>query len=261
MQALIVTILINLAFAEVPSYEWNIDWSQVKPISESPGFWNNRLFKPKMISKSLLDRNNRIVGGWTVEPNSHPYQVALLMSTGGPSTFLCGGSIIKENIVLSAAHCQERTIRTLVIAGAHRLSVVEPTQQRVNVEQAQYRMHQAYNPRTLENDISILILLIPIEFNEYVQPIALPDFPEIIEKSLVGERATVSGWGRASDSTWTTSDVLRAAESYVITNEACAAVYGSMVVNSTLCMKNVGDATCHGDSGKLTFLLFDLNDH
>lgn len=58
-----------------------------------------------------------------------------------------------------------------------------------------------------------------------------------------------SGWGRPSNEIWSSSPILRAVQNTVITNDECRFVYGSMIIDSTLCKKSNGEATCHGDSG------------
>jgi hypothetical protein len=112
---------------------------------------------------------------------------------------------------------------------------------------ALYRPHPNYDSRRLINDIALIFLNDKVIFNKYVQPIALPR--DNLNELFVGQRATLSGWGRFSDSTWATSPVLRSVSNYVISNEDCARIYGDMIVDSTLCMRNFGEASCHGDSG------------
>jgi hypothetical protein len=111
-----------------------------------------------------------------------------------------------------------------------------------------YRMHPNYDSRRLINDIALIFLPSKAIFNQFVQPIALPR--DNLADLFVGERATLSGWGRFTDSSWATSPVLRSVSNYVISNEDCARVYGDMVQPSTLCMRNFGEASCHGDSGE-----------
>lgn len=185
IQAIILTFLSAAAFAETA---WDVDWSQVKMREEAPGFWDNRLVKPKVIPTLKYDRTGRIVGGKETKPHAHPYQAGLLMRIGSGS-FLCGGSVIHKLWVLTAAHCPEGTEETQVILGAHRLSDNEDTQQRFIVKNSSYRIHMAYNNRTLNNDICLLLLPTPIKFNAYVKAIALPR--NVKHKTFEGERATV----------------------------------------------------------------------
>ena len=248
VQFFILAIILTTAVADEA---WDIDWSQVRPRTEAPGFWDNRFFQPKMMPRLSFevksDVAGRIVGGWEVEPNAHPYQAGLLLRMGS-SVFLCGGSVIGPHYILTAAHCPENTESTQVILGAHQINEIEETQQRRDVNSSNYRCHPLYNSWTLQNDICVLLLSSRIEYNKFVLPIPLPR--EFKDRNFVGYNATVSGWGRTTDSSWETSPVLRAVTNVVITNDECAAVYGNRtVIESTICMRNFGNATCHGDSG------------
>ena len=57
----------------------------------------------------------RIVGGFEAEPNQWPWQVALFID----DAYFCGGSLISENYVVTAAHCVEGAVYFDVLAGAH----------------------------------------------------------------------------------------------------------------------------------------------
>lgn len=240
---------------------------KVIPRAEEPGFWDGRDIA--FIPKKNYRNNGRIVGGQEVEPNYHPYQAGLF-HTMGTSIFLCGGSLISKRVVLTAAHWWDfttqlihftgylsskifysiaGTTQTEVVLGAHYLSlnVAEPTQQRFIVTLGLYRPHPNYDSRRLFNDIALLFLPVEAVLNDYVQTIALPRNHR--DQLFVGQRAVLSGWGRFNDSSWATSPTLRSVSNYVITNEECARTYGDMIIESTLCMRNFGQASCHGDSG------------
>ena len=60
-----------------------------------------------------LRLNGRIVGGTPADISEAPYQVAALLDWGGSGVFLqaCGGSIVSENAVVTAAHCIEKYLK------------------------------------------------------------------------------------------------------------------------------------------------------
>lgn len=59
--ACLFAVLAVCAFADVEE-NWEIDWSTVVPMQETPGFWDNRNVKPR-----VFPRNGRIVGGEIAE--------------------------------------------------------------------------------------------------------------------------------------------------------------------------------------------------
>ena len=163
-------------------------------------------------------------------------------------TGLCGGSVISATVVLTAAHCPIGSSSTQVILGAHQLTANEANQQRRTVPSARYRLHASYNPSNLNNDIATLILATAVTANQFVRWSILPALGNA--ETFAGELATVSGWGRVSDTTSGTSALLRSVQNNVITNAVCTATFGSTIVASTLCISTAGGrGTCNGDSG------------
>lgn len=121
--------------------------------------------KPFRVSTPFLG-GSRIVGGEQTTIEEHPYQVALLYS----STPRCGGSILNEYTVLTAAHCvygYELLLNAVLMClnvFFCRYSIysyyarVGSTNYsngpaRYKVIRASY--HSQYNPNTLENDIAV----------------------------------------------------------------------------------------------------------
>lgn len=144
--------------------------------------------------KELLDAisqwEGRIVGGRDAQRGQFPHQVSLRNANG----HFCGGSILNNNWILTAAHCLQETngepARIRVIVGALR---------RLNdgVEHAVTRIfnHPQYRPTVLANDIALIRLARPIQYTEYVRPVVLPSV------NLAGQgpvNVQVSGWGVTS---------------------------------------------------------------
>jgi len=102
LAAPIFVVLAVLASAEEEA-NWEIDWSTVLPIQDIPGFWDGREIRPAVYPGDQ-SRTGRIVGGQIVTPHAHPYQAGLLMRINILATGLCGGSLLSNRAVLTAAH-------------------------------------------------------------------------------------------------------------------------------------------------------------
>lgn len=58
-----------------------------------------------VLAVPLATAQERIVGGDLAELGQFPYQVAIYFIDKDKKTFICGGSIVNEEWVLTAAHC------------------------------------------------------------------------------------------------------------------------------------------------------------
>lgn len=109
MKGLIVLCaLVALAAAVDIGYVRDIDYSTVKPIYEMPGFLDRFPLLKGMSALSKLtlakSHTDRIVGGNEAGRNSIAYQVGLFLHMDGGTGF-CGGSVLSNRYVLTAAHC------------------------------------------------------------------------------------------------------------------------------------------------------------
>merc|ERR1711931_587107 len=93
----------------------------------------------------------RIVGGIEAEEHEWPWQVALFID----DAWFCGGSLISENYVLTAAHCVDGASYYDIMAGAHNVrESSEPN--RVEITSFNGWYHPQWDPNTLSNDIALI---------------------------------------------------------------------------------------------------------
>uniref|UniRef100_A0A3Q3QNN8 trypsin n=1 Tax=Monopterus albus TaxID=43700 RepID=A0A3Q3QNN8_MONAL len=130
----------------------------------------------------------KIIGGHEAVPHSRPYMVLVKQHTTDGKPKYCGGFLLNEDFVMSAAHCQAKHI--FVYIGAHR-SPIENIQP-IPVDQT--FPHKAFNATSYKNDIMLLKLSSKAHFNKNVRPIALGDH------SGLPKACIVSGWGRDNTS-------------------------------------------------------------
>jgi hypothetical protein len=181
----------------------------------------------------------RIVGGQDADAREFQYQVFL---HGGGYT--CGGVLIADRFVLTAAHCGD--YMDMVIIGAHTLNNKEECREtRTVVRRVDY---PTYNNPTYAQDIALLELDAPSEYT----PIKLfTHQPDLENLEAAGTMLTVSGWGRLSDG-GPAANVLQKAQVPVISNAECQAKYPEeTITDSMFCAAYPGGGVdaCQGDSG------------
>ncbi|XP_035918114.1 brachyurin-like [Anopheles stephensi] len=246
------TFVLLVGLLAVASAEWiDIDWSTVRPIEEFDHYWA-RLPADMQKYRQMLP-SHRIVNGQEATPGQFPYQIALLSEflTG---TGLCGGTVLTNNFILTAAHCVVSGTTTLArggtaIMGAHNRAVQEATQQRIRFSTGGIVRHPQYSPTNIRNDIAVVRLDGTITFNTRVQPARLPARSD--SRQFGGFTGTVSGFGRTSDGSQATSNVVRFARNPVMTNADCIARWNTALIQpQNVCLSGEGGrSSCNGDSG------------
>uniref|UniRef100_A0A2I3RLD2 trypsin n=1 Tax=Pan troglodytes TaxID=9598 RepID=A0A2I3RLD2_PANTR len=183
-----------------------------------------------------FDDDDKIVGGYTCE-NSLPYQVSL-----NSGSHFCGGSLISEQWVVSAAHCYKTRIQ--VRLGEHNIKVLEGNEQFINA--AKIIRHPKYNRDTLDNDIMLIKLSSPAVINARVSTISLPTAP-----AAAGTECLISGWGNTLSFGADYPDELKCLDAPVLTQAECKASYPGKITNSMFCVGFLegGKDSCQRDSG------------
>jgi trypsin len=187
-----------------------------------------------------------IVGGKVVPAaTDYPFQASYQSGTN----LKCGGSILSEYYILTAAHCvsSANPANERVSVGSLRYSgAVTPSPQYHRVVRA--IKHPQYNSGTIDYDVAILELATPIVLNTYARAVKLETDPVSPGK---GVEATVTGWGTTSEG-GSISAVLREVQIPVITNAECRGFYSSASITDRMICAYVpggGKDSCQGDSG------------
>jgi len=182
----------------------------------------------------------KIVGGEEATPHEFPWIVD--MRRGG---HYCGGSIISEEWVMTAAHCSTAAPSNYeLVAGDHYIGQTEGTEQRRQV--TRIIRHPLYENTAIqyENDIALMKVEPPFQFNQYVQPASVPDI-----SFAPTERAVVAGWGALTEGGGSPV-VLYKVDVPVVTDASCSTSYGSgSIADSMICAGEGGKDSCQGDSG------------
>lgn len=133
---------------------------------------------------------SKIVGGRPADPSEWPWMAAILRR-GYPRIF-CGGVLITDRHILSAAHCVYRYNKNdiTVRLGEYDFDKKNETRAR-DFHIVEVHQHIDFDETTYDNDICILKLHQAVLFNSYIWPVCMPPTDDTFE----GYVGIVTGWG------------------------------------------------------------------
>ncbi|KGL83772.1 Coagulation factor X, partial [Tinamus guttatus] len=105
----------------------------------------------------------------------------------------CGGTILNEYFILTAAHCAKQPGELVVLVGD---MDTEKQEQGEAVHRVEKRIiHDAFDFQTFDSDIALIKLKEPIKFSEYVIPACLPEEDFATEVLMRQPSGIISGFG------------------------------------------------------------------
>ncbi|XP_044743692.1 serine protease nudel [Chrysoperla carnea] len=143
----------------------------------------------------LKRQDERVVGGHASKPAAWPWVIALYRD----GVFHCGGVIVNENWIMTAAHCVDKFWQHYyeVQAGMLRRFSFSPMEQIRSVEYV--IVHQSYDRSSMKNDLALLRLHSPLAFNRWIRNICLPNIKSAGANwswgPSPGTACTAVGWG------------------------------------------------------------------
>ncbi|XP_024431530.2 chymotrypsin-like elastase family member 1 [Desmodus rotundus] len=194
------------------------------------------------------DTNARVVGGTEAQRNSWPSQISLQYRSGGKWHHNCGGTLIRRNWVMTAAHCVDNQMTFCVVVGDHSLSQNDGTEQYVRVQKIVVHPYWNRNNVAAGYDIALLRLAQSVTLNSYVQLGVLPQ-----EGTILADNSPcyITGWGRTRTN-GQLAQTLQQAYLPSVDYATCSrtSYWGSIVKNTMVCAGGDGVRSgCQGDSG------------
>ncbi|XP_016836762.1 chymotrypsin-1 [Nasonia vitripennis] len=192
----------------------------------------------------------KIVGGENADITEFPYQVSLRLRGKG---HFCGGSIISERHILTAAHCVDGIITPLL---KNRFSVVTGTTTSSGSSGKSHKIksthiHEGYlgtDESSYKNDVAVITLAAPIKFDAKQKKINLPT-----KDVSLGDKVMVSGWGIKKYPSEIVAATLQKASMKLIPSSQCEQfLYPQTLYSTQVCAiqaQKKGVGVCSGDSG------------
>ncbi|CAG0893911.1 unnamed protein product [Darwinula stevensoni] len=196
-------------------------------------------------------KSAKIVNGEEAGKGEFPWHVGITYK----GRFYCGGAVINDRYVLTAAHC-------VYGINSNRLGIVAREFDRGNpndldtlvLKPQRIVIHPNFVRDTFENDVAVVRLdrALPLSGTGEVPPVCLPGASDI-HNAFVNETGVVTGWGRVLES-GQTSKTLQKVGVPIMSNDDCktkTSYEAKEILDSMMCAgyKEGGKDACQGDSG------------
>ncbi|XP_025160830.1 venom protease isoform X3 [Harpegnathos saltator] len=201
-----------------------------------------------------------VVGGKNAEPKEFPHMAAIgFENEKNEILWLCGGSLISDRVVLTAAHCtfnQNWGVAKWARVGDLNLAETNDDAMPQTIRIVERILHPDYKKPSQYHDIAIVKLETPITYTVWARPACLPvDLPDI----GYGGAAVATGWGRLDWADEQGSDHLQKVILSLVPQQSCNESFfdadstisfaRGIVDEWQICAGDEGKDTCQGDSG------------
>lgn len=141
----------------------------------------------------LLSVQQRIYGGYRALPGQFPYQASLRINRAKGLRHKCGGTIITNRFIVTAAHCIPSSLinsprQLRIVVGGHNKT---DNNDGVIYEIERVFVHHGWNLSIIIHDVALVQTMREIEFTKTINRI--PISRQFVDTSL---KTVTSGWGK-----------------------------------------------------------------
>lgn len=224
--------------------------------------WKRKLLPTDECGMSL---GERIVGGKNAALGEYPWIARIGYRRSGSGTLLyrCGGSLINNRYVITAAHCVVNLPGDLQLASVRLGDLDERTDPDCDRSECAdavqdfipvvIKVHKDYDKPKFRNDLALIRLDRTVDITAYVSPICLP-FGNLRNKTYTGLKSLVAGWGATDLGATSSNPVLQWVAVTIVPSVGCAKTFaertGTQLGPGQICAGGQkGRDSCEGDSG------------
>ncbi|CAG7693767.1 unnamed protein product [Allacma fusca] len=219
----------------------------------SPGL-HGRFTKDESTAAGFLPPRGRnhgilplVIGGKDAAKGQYPHQVSLQVKYYGSWYHICGGNLIAEDKVLTAAHCVDNSEyeEFRIVAGDWDLTQIDGTEQYSSI--SRISMHPNYDDWVTDYDYAVLTLSTPLELNLSVGVIGLASSDDFVPPG----NCSISGWGLIDNHNSKVHPILQTANMPLVPHSVCKEKHEKInnVTERMVCAGADGVGACFGDSG------------
>ncbi|GBL72283.1 Chymotrypsin-like protease CTRL-1 [Araneus ventricosus] len=221
-------VFIGVCCPEFPVETVRVDWEQLKPDAE-------KLNEEK---SSQISKECGRLPSMVTDQDPWPWMASLIAKSS--DKIFCGGALIAEQYVLTAAHCTKRIPRNQILVRLGRPA--SENRPEPDFEVIEIKRHAGYNPRTMQNDIALLKLSRRVQLGDFRRVVCLAQ--DEGTEGLVSESASLLRWKE------TPGEIKDVESLAVISTQECQSRMRTAIADSILCTEPRTDETmCNADSG------------